>query len=89
MAEPTQFSFDLKELTELLIKKQDLHQGVWSVGFEFMVGMGAFGQTQDDVRPGAMIQIAKLQLARQPDGTPAPPYSVDASVVNPADKASI
>jgi hypothetical protein len=38
MAEPTQFSFDLKELTTALIKEQDLHEGLgWRASISLLV----------------------------------------------------
>jgi hypothetical protein len=47
MAEPTQFSFDLKELTTALIKQQGLHEGTWLAGFDFAFGAGMIGPTPD------------------------------------------
>lgn len=93
MADPTQYSFELREATIALIKEADIHEGVWMIGFEFSLGVGVFGAMQTDVpqgalsveaRPGALMQISKLQLARLPPEAPKPPFAVDAAVVNPA-----
>lgn len=84
MAEPTQFAFELQEVTELLIKQQGIHEGVWTIGFEFGFGAGAMALKANEIRPGAMVQINKLLLHRPPEGAPTDsPTFVDAAKVNP------
>jgi hypothetical protein len=60
MAEPTQFSFDLMELTTALIKQQGLHEGTWLAGFDFGFGAGMIGPTPDDARPAAFVQVLQF-----------------------------
>ena len=43
MAEVTQYSFSWREVTELLIKKQDLHDGEWIAIVEYGIAAGMFG----------------------------------------------
>ena|SRR6266446_8626711 len=101
MASPSQYSFELKEVAIALVKEAGIHDGVWAIGFEFALGAGIFGAapTADgsqvmpggpspEPKPGAFMQIGKVQLTRHEAGMPAPPFSVDAAVVNPATKVS-
>lgn len=84
MAEPTQFTFDLKEVATALIKQQDLHEGVWFAAFEFGLAAGMIGPTPDDARPAAFVQLLKVQLVKQTQlPSPHPHLTVDAAEVNP------
>jgi hypothetical protein len=81
MAVATQYSFDLKEVTEALIRLHGLKTGKWMLSFEFSLGGGVFGPGPgpESARPGAMMQINRLQL-QVPDLTSeALPWVVDAA----------
>jgi hypothetical protein len=84
MAEPTQYSFDLKEVTIALIKQQGLHEGTWMVALEFNLGAGMVATSPGAVKPGAVIQVNRIQLVRQDNPDSAPDLTVDAREVNPA-----
>ena len=84
MAEVAQYQFNFKELAELLVKRQDLHEGVWAVGFNLNLVAGTMGPTPEQSFPSAMVQIASAILTRVEDGQPMPPSAVDAAVFNPA-----
>jgi hypothetical protein len=84
MAEADQFSFDLKEVAAALIKQQDIHEGLWILNFELAFGAGYFGASPEQARPGAVVQINKVLLVRQPGGSPESLTAVDAATVNPA-----
>jgi hypothetical protein len=86
MAEPTQFSFSLYEATVALIKEQGLHEGLWLLGFEFGHAAGMVGNSPEDAKPTAFVQINNLQLVRQNEAAPPTPLVVDAANVNPAPK---
>jgi hypothetical protein len=45
MAEPTQFTFELKEVATALVKQQGLHEGLWMVSFEVGLVAGIIGQS--------------------------------------------
>jgi len=83
MADVATYTFDLKEATIALIKQQGLHEGVWFIGVEFNLGAGMTGQGPDDIKPSAILQINRLQLARVPPDSPTFAVGVDASEVNP------
>jgi hypothetical protein len=87
MATPTQYSIDLNEAAVALIKEQGIHEGLWTLAFEFTLGAGQFGPTPAEAKPGAFMQINKLQLIRQSEGAPEAANAIDAAVVNPAPKS--
>jgi hypothetical protein len=84
MADPTQFSFTLLEVTEALIKKQGIHKGKWVLGIEFGLNIGFMGIAPNDAKPGVMVLANNLQLQKAAE--PGSPLNliVDAAVVNPA-----
>jgi hypothetical protein len=85
MAEVTQFTFDLRELTTALIKQQGLHEGLWLIAFEFGMGAGIIGPTPEDARPTGFFQVVKVQLVKQTQiPVPHPQLTVNAAEVNPA-----
>jgi hypothetical protein len=87
MPETAPYSFDLKEATAALIKDKGLHEGLWAIGFEMVLGAGLFGPSPAESKPGAIMQINKLQLVRAAPGTPEAVRAVDAAVVNPRAKS--
>jgi hypothetical protein len=79
MAEATNYLFDYKEVAELLVKKQDIHEGFWGIGIEF--GFGAQNiRTPNGFAPAAIIPVQKIGLNRfeEPNN-----MTVDAAEVNP------
>jgi hypothetical protein len=82
MAEPTQFTYSWSEITELLIKAQNIHEGKWMAAIEFAINVGLMGQAPPNAFPGAMLFANTLQLTKAPDGAPSN-LVVDAAVVNP------
>ena len=82
MAEASQFTFELSELTTLLIKEQSLHEGLWTVAFEFGLGAAILGPTPEQAKPSAIVSIMRVQLVRQPAEQPNP-LALDAAKVNP------
>jgi len=81
MAETTQYTFSLKEVTEALIKQQGLESGEWMLAVEFNFSATMAGPNATEVKPSALIQIATLQLTRAVPNSPAG-LVVDASKVN-------
>jgi hypothetical protein len=74
---------DAKQVTELLVRHHDLHEGKFDLLIEFRLTIGAIGTSPTEALPGVAVGIAKLGLARalQPGAS-----TVDASVVNPLKK---
>ena len=84
MADPTQFTFNLKEATTALIKQQGLHEGNWMIALEFGLAAGLIGPTPTDAWPSALVQCKAVLLVRQGVPAPQPHLTVDAAEVNPA-----
>lgn len=82
MPEQTEIMFTHKELLELMLKKQNIHEGIWMISIKFGMQATNFGLAPDgsDVLPTAMIPIVGIGLHRA-DKTNN--VAVDAAVVNP------
>jgi hypothetical protein len=83
MAEVKSYLFDYKEVAEALIKKEDIHEGLWGIYMEF--GLGAANIPADPsgqmFLPAAIVPVVKIGIQRfdQPSS-----LTVDAAEVNPA-----
>lgn len=82
MAEATNYIFTHKEIAELLIKKQDIHEGFWGIHIEFGLGAAniSSGPEDQNVLPSAIIPVKRIGIQKfdQPN-----PLTVDAALVNP------
>ncbi len=81
MAEPTQYRLSLQELGIVLVRHQGLREGRWQIGFEINVGIGVFGPSPSESRPGSLTQIAAAVLTRAAPNTPDSELIVDASKI--------
>jgi len=84
MTEVKTIALNHKELTEALIKHQNLHDGIWQLYVEF--GLSAVNVTtgENQASPAAIVSINKVGLTKVDKETP---LSLDASRVNPAPKS--
>lgn len=73
----------LVELGALLIKHNDIHEGLFNVSVEFQIGVGSVGPEPNSVVPGAMIGVSRIGLAKVDQSGP---HTVDASKTNPLKK---
>lgn len=78
-------SFTLVEMTEILIKKQGLHEGLYNLSVQFQIAFGAVGPSPELISPGAMMGVSGIGLSRT-DKEKANIQTVDAAKVNPATK---
>jgi hypothetical protein len=82
MSEPVRFNFTYKEVAELLVKKQNLHEGLWAVTLE--LGFSVININKEvgskDVRPAAVTIIDSIGLSPT---TEENSLAVDAAKVNP------
>jgi len=74
----------LKELTALLIKHFDHHEGLYDLAFHLQIATGSIGPDKDNLLPGAMLGIAGVGLKW---AEKLSPNTLDAADVNPAPKA--
>jgi hypothetical protein len=76
-------SLSIRELAEVIVKHQDLHEGIYDLAFEFQIAVGAVGPQPDMVVPGAMIGVSRIGLLKAEQ---LGPHTVDAAAVNPIRK---
>lgn len=74
----------LRELTELLIKHNGIHEGLYAITIEYQIGVGTTGPTPETVMPTAMVGISRIGISR---ANTAGPTTVDAALVNPRKKS--
>lgn len=74
----------LKEVTALLVKHFDHHEGLFDLILQINVAVGQIGPTADQALPGAMFGVAGIGLTRAEKMGPG---TVDAAVVNPKKKS--
>jgi hypothetical protein len=80
MAEASQITFSFKEIAELLIKRQRIHEGIWGIYVKFGIGAMNMGPTEGEVRPTAIVPILELGLQKFDKESN---LTVDALKVNP------
>jgi hypothetical protein len=82
MPEVKNYTFDHAELAEILLKKLDIHEGIWGIYLEFSLvgGMVPMGPDGKVVLPAAINYVTKIGIQRfeTPNG-----LTVDAARVNP------
>lgn len=77
-------SFDLKTLTEVLIRHLNIYEGVYQLNLGFKIGVGGFamdGGADSVPLPGAVVSVEGVTLSRIPEGVKVP-NAVDAAEVN-------
>ncbi len=84
MDEPKRIALTHKEVTEALIKHQNLHEGLWQIYVRFAISaanMPTADESQElKLCPTAIVPITEIGLVLVDSETP---LSVDASKVNP------
>jgi hypothetical protein len=85
MPEASQIIFSYKELVELLIKKQGLHEGIWGLNVNFGMQATNMGPNDSDLKPAAIIGILGIGLQKMDKETS---LSLDAAKVNPRPRGS-
>lgn len=77
---PVQMTYSLPELTALLVKHKDFHEGHYELAIEIQIGVGVVGPDPETALPGAVVGFKSIGI-RKVDA--ANPLTVDAAVVNP------
>lgn len=77
--------FSLIELTEILVKSQDLHDGLYNLSVQFQIAVGAVGPSPDLIGPGAMFGVSRIGLSKTEESK-RNIHTVNAAEVNPASK---
>jgi len=77
------FTFTHKELAELLVKKQGIHEGFWGLYIKFGINAANIGQGPNDILPAAIVPVLEIGIQKFSDDNN---LTVDASKVNPPKK---
>lgn len=80
MAEAIQYKFSHREIAEILIKQQGLHEGIWGLYVRFGLGASNVGESPAQIQPAAIIPVLEIGLQKFDQETG---ISVDAAKVNP------
>jgi len=83
MAEPTQIVFSHKEIVEVLLKKQGIHDGIWGIYIKFGLqgaNIGSSPEATADVVPAAVVPVLQIGLQKFDAESN---IAVDAARVNP------
>jgi hypothetical protein len=81
MAEATQYIFSHKELVEILIRHQGIHEGIWTVSFSLGMGNAQVpSPSGGDTVPAIIVSILGVGLQKAEKETPS---ALDAAKVNP------
>lgn len=74
------YLFEPKEIVEMLIKKQDLHEGIWGLLVNFNFSAVNAGPTEDQMLPTLVAAVSRIGLQPFPkEGN----ISLDAAKINP------
>lgn len=76
-------TYSLRELTEILLKTEGIHEGLYNLSIEMMFAVGAVGPSPEKTIPGASIGISKIGISM---ADKVGPHTVDAAEVNPKKK---
>jgi hypothetical protein len=76
-------SYSLREITELLIKHQELHEGLYELSFQFQIAVGGVKTSPENVLPGAMFGVSAIGLSKSEEENM---NTIDAAQVNPLKK---
>jgi hypothetical protein len=77
--------FSLIEITEILIKHQGLHEGLYNLSVQFQIAVGAIGPSPELICPGAMLGVSRIGISNTEEEK-ANSHTVNAAKVNPAPK---
>lgn len=79
-AGPPEILISLTDAATLLLKENNIHDGLFELAFEMQVSIGSVGSEPESTLPGIAVAISKIGLSRvEKMGS----RSVDASLVNP------
>lgn len=80
MPESTAIMFTHKELAELLVKSQGIHEGTWGIAIQFGLGAANAGPNDKEMHPSAIVPVLNVGIRKFDSETN---LTVDAAKVNP------
>ena len=78
------YEFDIHELTEILIKQKNIHEGIYQLRMDFRIASGLLAPAEDTKKlPGLMFGLCGvvIEQAKEPND-----YTIDAAKINPKPK---
>lgn len=83
MAEANEIFFSYQEVVAALVKKQNLHEGLWGLSIEFGLGALNMKKSQDGsiLAPAGLLAIERIGIRQY---SAASNLTVNAAEVNPA-----
>jgi hypothetical protein len=83
MGQANQIGFSYKEIVELLVKKQGIHDGIWGLYVKFGLGAINIGEPSAPkvLTPTAIVSVQEIGLQKFDEENN---LTVDAAVFNPA-----
>lgn len=87
MPEATQIAFKFRELAEILVKHQGIHEGHWSIYTKFAINAANVSLNGSDHFPTALVPVIEMGLQRESDSEPGP-LAVNAAELNPPQRVA-
>ena len=72
----SQYQFDLLEVGKLLLQKQGIKEGLWTVGVQFNLGAVNAGADPSKILPSMLVSVEMMMLTRTAEMNP---LTIDAS----------
>lgn len=85
MAEATLINYSFKELSELMVKDQNIHEGYWGIYIRFGIGAINAGPSDNELKPAAVVPVLEIGLQRYNELNN---LCVNAAEVNPKTSAA-
>lgn len=80
MPETSQIVFSHKEIVELMIRQQGIHEGIWGLFIKFSLGASNVGPTATEVLPAAIVGVVEIGLQKFEQESN---LALDAAKINP------
>ena len=64
MADASQYMFPLKEVTEILIRRQGLKDGIWQIIFQFGLTGAVLPSPTGEATPAAIVPVLSVGLQK-------------------------
>lgn len=80
MPQAGNITFTYKEIVTLMVKAQDIHEGIWGLFVRFGLNAANIGEGEELLRPAAIVPVIELGLQKVEKENN---LSVDAAKVNP------
>lgn len=74
------YMYSLAQLSTMLIKENEIHEGHYEAFFEFQFAAGAIGPNEEEILPGIMLGVRSVGIRKVDKPNP---LSIDAAAVNP------